>query len=333
MKKIRIGILGAGKIAGTMAKTIQKVGQAELYAVASRERQRAEKFAKQYGGIKAYGSYFELVKDEQIDLIYIATPHSHHYEQARLCLTHGRAVLCEKAFTANAVQAERLISLARDRKLFLMEAMWTRYMPLVDTAKRIINSGILGEIKMITANIGYKIADCERIKRPELAGGALLDLGVYSLNFVLMLWNQKIEKITSDVVMMDSLVDAQESITIKFENGTMAQLFNTVLSNTNCKGILYGEKGRMEIDDILTFQSVTVYDSDGKQTWKETMQDLTVNRYKYEIQECVDVLLNGGTESSKMPLQDSLYVMKILDQLRAEWQMKYPFEKETRTRQ
>ncbi len=180
--KFNVGIMGAGNIAGVMADTLNKMKGVRLYAVASREKVKADVFAGKYGCKKAYGSYEELVTDKKADLIYIATPHSEHFANARLCIEHGKPVLCEKAFTANAAQAEELIKLSEEKGVFLAEAIWTRYMPMLSTIREVLGSGVIGEPKTLTANLGYVIDNVPRLLEPALAGGALLDVGVYTLN-------------------------------------------------------------------------------------------------------------------------------------------------------
>ena len=182
----RIGIIGAGWIADKMAQAIAPLSDIEISAIASRSIEKAQAFAKEHNIPKAYGSYKEMVCDPYIDLVYIATPHSHHYEHSMLCIEHGKHVLVEKAFTANADQAEKLIEAARAKGLFITEAIWTRYMPLSHKVKEIMESGIIGEPRIITATLCYMMEHKERIIRADLCGGALLDLGVYALNFARM---------------------------------------------------------------------------------------------------------------------------------------------------
>ena len=165
----RVGIIGAGHIAALMAETVRRMPDAHLYAIASRSLEKAREFQDKWGVEKAYGSYEELIQDPDVDLIYIATPHSHHYEQVRSCLLHDKAVLCEKTFTANKAQAEDLVALARERKVFLGEAIWTRYMPFSKEIVRLVHSGeLIGRPYMLTANLGYPIEDKERIRKPDL---------------------------------------------------------------------------------------------------------------------------------------------------------------------
>ena len=193
---VKMGILGAGKIAGVMAATLREMDSVECYAVASRDYDKANAFVKQYGFAKAYGSYEEMVKDSEVELVYVATPHSHHYDHIKLCLEHGKHVLCEKAFTLNAKQAEEVFAMAREKGLLLTEAIWTRYIPMRKRLDDVLASGVIGKPYMLTANLAYVVGDKERIVKAELGGGALLDLGVYTLNFASMVFGDDIEKIT-----------------------------------------------------------------------------------------------------------------------------------------
>ena len=188
---MKIGILGAGGIAVQMAKTVAGMKDVENYAVAARSFERAQAFAEKYGFSKAYGSYEEMLADPQVDLVYIATPHSHHYLHAKMCLEAGKNVLCEKAFTVNADQARKLFALAKEKDLLITEAIWTRYMPSRKMIDDIISSGVIGEVTAVTANLNYAISEVERIRKPELAGGALLDVGVYTINFASMVLGDK----------------------------------------------------------------------------------------------------------------------------------------------
>ena len=196
---MRLGILGAGWIAQKMAEALKdKPHGCECHAIGSRSLDKAQAFARTNGIPKAYGSYEELVKDPDIDLIYIATPHSHHYPHTRLAIENGKPCLVEKAFTANTREAEALIDLARSKNLFITEAIWTRYMPLSMKVKELMDSGIIGEPRLLTATLCYMMEDKERILRPELCGGALLDLGVYSLNFARMYFGKDIIRTVSN---------------------------------------------------------------------------------------------------------------------------------------
>ena len=216
---MKLGILGAGGIASTMAKTVAEMKGVEAYAVAARDLERARVFAQKYEVKKAYGSYEEMLADDEVELVYIATPHSHHYLHAKMCLEAGKHVLCEKAFTVNAAQAEKILRLAEEKKLLLTEAIWTRYMPSRDMINKLIEDGVIGEVTSLTANLGYELSQVKRIWNPKLAGGALLDVGIYPLNFASMVLGDDVEETLSSCVKFDSGVDAQNSIILKYKNG------------------------------------------------------------------------------------------------------------------
>lgn len=228
MQKLKLGIIGAGWIAEKMAITIRSIEEVEAYAIASRKLTDAQKFAVKYNFTKAYGSYEELVQDVAVDLVYIATPHSHHYEHARMALLHDKPVLCEKAFTATAPQAEALIKLAEERNIFITEAIWTRYMPFSATIKEIMESGIIGRPVCLSANLAYPVGYKERMQRPELAGGALLDLGVYAINFASMLFSTEIKEITTSCIKIETGVDAHNTITLRFQDDKVAMLYSNM---------------------------------------------------------------------------------------------------------
>ena len=321
---MNIGILGAGKIARKMAFTINNMKDIVLYAVASRDEEKAKAFADEFGIEKFYGNYSELAYDNNIDLIYIATPHSHHYEHALLCLDAGRNVLCEKAFTANAEQAEELINLAESKGLFLGEAIWTRYLPMRFKLDEITESGVIGEISSLTANLGYSIADVERMKKPELAGGALLDLGVYPINFALMAFGNDIEKISSCCVKNEYGVDSHNTIVFNYRDGKTAILHSNMNSATDRRGMIYGSKGRIEFENINNCEGIIVTLNDGTVTRYETPPQIT--GFEYQVEASVKAIRNGRTECDEMPHSEILRVMKIMDSLRAEWGIVYPFE-------
>ena len=322
---MKIGILGAGKIAGTVAATLVQMQEMECVAVASRDLEKAKAFADRFGFRKAYGSYEEMLSDPEVELVYIATPHSHHYEHIMLCLEHGKHSLCEKAFTINADQASRVAEEAEKRGLYLAEAIWTRYMPSRRIINNVLASGVIGTPNTLTANLSYVIHDKERIVRPELAGGALLDIGVYGLNFALMHFGSDIASIGSAVQMTDEGVDAMESITIFYNDGRMAVLTHSIYARSDRKGIIHGDKGYMVVENINNPQSVSVYD----------LQDNLVERYdvpaqisgyEYQFLEAERCIREGKLQSDSMPLSETVYVMDVMDDLRAQWGMVYPQE-------
>lgn len=325
-KKYNIGIIGSGNIAGVMADTIKRMKNVRLYAVASRSKVKADVFAEKYGCKKAYGSYEELASDSKVDLVYIATPHSEHYENAKLCLLNGKPVLCEKAFTANAAQAKELIRISQERRVLLAEAIWTRYMPMLATIREVLGSGIIGEPKTLTANLGYLIERVARLQEPALAGGALLDVGVYTLNFASMIFGDDIETIESSCTYTKTGVDEQNSITIYYKDGRMAVLNSSMISLSDRKGIIYGTKGFAIIENINNYESITVFDPRYKEvaSYKRPRQ---ISGYEYEVEACIKALENGEIECGEMPHSEIIRMMEIMDGLRAKWGIVYPFEK------
>ena len=258
---MKLGILGPGRIARTVAATLVQMPEIECYAVASRNRERAADFAKDFGFEKVYDSYEAMLQDPALELVYIATPHSHHYEQMIQCLEYGKHVICEKAFTMNADQAQKVREIAAQKGLYVAEAIWTRYMPSRKLINDIVASGIVGKVNTLTANLSYNIAYKERIMEPALAGGALLDIGIYGLNFALMHFGSDIERMESTVKLTDTGVDAMETITIFYKDGRMAVLTHSIYCRSDRKGIIHGETGYLVVENINNPQSVSVYDA------------------------------------------------------------------------
>lgn len=322
---MKIGILGAGRIAGTVAATLMQMQEMACIAVASRDLEKAKTFAERFGFRKAYGSYEEMLADPEVELVYIATPHSHHFEHIMLCLRHGKHVLCEKAFTMNADQASRAAEEAERRGLYLAEAIWTRYMPSRRIIDNVLASGAIGTPNTLTANLSYVIHDKERICRPELAGGALLDIGVYGLNFALMHFGTDIASIGSAVQMTDEGVDAMESITIFYNDGRMAVLTHSIYARSDRKGIIHGDKGYMVVENINNPQSVSVYDLNDNLVEHYDVPT-QISGYEYQFLEAERCIRAGKTQAESMPLAETVYVMDVMDDLRAQWGMVYPQE-------
>lgn len=319
--------MGTGKMAGVMAGTIKKMKNVKCHGVASRSEERAQEFAEEFGIKVAYTSYEEMLLDDKIDLIYIATPHSEHYANMKLCIENGKNVLCEKAFTANARQAEEILALAKEKNVFVTEAMWVRYMPMLTTIKGILNSGIIGDPTMLSANLGYLVSDKKRLTDPTLAGGALLDLGVYTLNFAAMMFGKDIEKVDSSCIFTGTGVDASESITITYKDGRMAVLNATMNGVSDRRGVIYGPKGYVAVENINNFASVTVYDTNYKAV-KSVKAPKQITGYEYEVYSCMEAIEKGEKECWEMPHAETLRIMQQMDELRAQWGIVFPFEKE-----
>ena len=324
-QKLKVGILGAGHIARKMAATLQEMKEAELYAVAARELSKAEQFANEFQAREAYGNYEALADDPDIDLIYIATPHSHHFAPARMCLLKGKPVLCEKAFTANAREAEELIRIAQEKRVYLAEAIWTRYMPFSRTIRELTENGIIGKPMMLTASLGYPISQVERIIRPELCGGALYDLGVYPINFALMTFGGDIDKVTSTCVKNEAGVDMQNSITFTYRDGRMAVMQTTAFCASDRQGIVSGDKGYLVIDNINNPQLAVAYNADHQETARYTCPP-QITGFEYQVLEAAEAIRQGAIEPASMPHAETLRVMRMLDSLRQEWGIRFPMD-------
>lgn len=322
---MNVGILGAGNIAGTMARTLNGMKDATAYAVAARDLDRAQSFAKEYQVEKAYGSYEEMLADDKVDLVYIATPHSHHLEHGKLCISYGKPVLCEKSFTANAAQARELLDYAKEKGVFITEAIWTRYMPSRKIITDIIESGELGDVHMLSANLGYRLIDKERLINPELAGGALLDVGVYPLNFASMFFGNDIENITSSCVKFETGVDGQAGMILTYKDGRMATLHTGMYAASEQYGIICGSKGYLIAYNINNINKIDVFSSDRKLIRTIEVPE-QITGYEYEVEACMKALAEGKTECEEMPHSETIRMMEWMDTLRGQWGIRYPFE-------
>lgn len=324
---MNIAILGAGNIAGVMATTLQPLKGVTCYAVAARDKERAQVFADKFGFAKAYGSYKDMLEDPEVQLVYIATPHSHHYEHIRMCLDHGKHVLCEKAFCANARQAEEVLRLAESKGLLLTEAMWIRYMPMAKKIVEVVNSGVIGHPTSLAANLGYPLEHSERLRKLSLCGGALLDLGVYVLNFATMIFGNEIESMAANCVKYRSGVDAQETIMLTYRDGKMATLYATMLAQTDRRGFIHGTNGYIEIENINNFETIKVYNLE-RRVVAEYAAPMQVTGYEYEIMSAMKAIEEGQIECQEMTHFDTLFIMQLMDSIRAAWSIKFPYEVE-----
>lgn len=322
---MNIGILGAGDIARKMSRTVNAMEGVTLAAVGSRSAEKAQQFAAEFGIPRAYGSYEELAADSTLDLIYVATPHSRHYEDALMCLNSGRNVLCEKPFTVNEKQAAELISLAKERGLFVGEAMWTRFLPMRFKLDEILKSGVIGEVSSLTANLGYAIFHVQRLKDPSLAGGALLDLGVYTINFALMVFaGEDVVKLTSECVKNEYGVDSHNTIILNFTHGKTAILHSNMCSNTDNRGMIYGTNGRIEFINTNNCEGIIVTLNDGTVTRYEAPPQIT--GFEYQVQAALEAIREGSSEAAAHPHSEILRTMRVMDECRREWGIAYPFE-------
>ncbi|NEG55850.1 Gfo/Idh/MocA family protein [Bifidobacterium platyrrhinorum] len=336
-EKVNVAILGAGSIANTMATTLVKMAADERYAgwihpyaVAARDYGRAEDFRAKYGFDKAYGSYEELAEDPMVDLVYIATPHNFHAEQAILCLKAGRNVLVEKAFTANTAQARELLAVADETGLLATEAIWTRYQPSRRIINELIASGELGDVRAVRAELSYEPHGRDRITNPDLAGGALLDVGVYSLNFIDMAvgadHGRSVARFDTTMVPFDTGVDASNSTTLVYDDGLMAVATSSRAAASDRSGVICGTKGYAVVDNINNPLHVDVYGLDHEPVRRIDMP-AQLTGYEYEVAAAANAILDGRGECPEMPRADTLRIMELMDEIRGRWGLVYPFER------
>ena len=328
MKTMRVGYIGAGNISGQMAETIARMGEVENYAVAARDPERAREFAGRWGFSRAYGSYEELLADPDVDLVYVALPHSHHHRWTIAALEAGHHVLCEKAFAANERQAREMVECARERGLLLAEAIWTRYMPSRKMIDKIVSSGEIGEVTTVAANLGYRVDGNARMTDPALAGGALLDLTVYPLNFASMVLGNKIRRIVASMVPAATGVDGQDNVMIEYESGQMASLFSTMYAMTDREGQILGTKGFVTVENINNPQVIRVYASDGltRELTREIAVPEQITGYEYELLSCKRAIEAGALECPEMPHAETLELMRQMDEIRRQFGVVFPFE-------
>ncbi|MCM1055564.1 MAG: Gfo/Idh/MocA family oxidoreductase [Bacteroides sp.] len=321
---IKVGILGLGGIARKMADTVNRTEGAVLYAAASRSAEKAENFAKDFGAEKAYGSYEEMAEDGAVDLIYIATPHAFHAENALMCLGHGKHVLVEKPLAANAEQALKVFALAKEKGLFAGEAMWSRYQPIRKKLDEIIKSGAIGEVTCVTAFTGGAMTGVKRLTEPELAGGALLDVGIYPLNFASMIIDEPVVRVDTSAVLSGKGVDLQNSFVLSYGSGKMAVLGSSMVSEMDSRGVVYGTEGRIEAEFIIDIVKLTVYGGKGAEVIQRPPQ---ITGFEYELTSAIRAIEAGKIQPDEMPHSETVKMMRIMDGLRSRWGVVYPFEK------
>ena len=324
---LRVGIIGTGWIAEKAAITLRGLKDCEAYAVGSRTPEKAEAFARQWGIGKAYGSYAALMADPDVDLVYVGTPHSHHYDVTREALLAGKPCLVEKAFMANRREAQEIIDLAHERRVFLAEAIWTRYQPVVATVRELIANGRIGTPRLLTATLGYSMGDKPRIMRADLCGGALLDLGVYALNFVRMFFPADIVSIDSQCVKSATGMDLTNAITLVLADGMLCNLQSSAACVGDNIGVIAGTDGNLIIDNINNPQTVTVNGPD--RTYVETIRvPEQITGYEYQFSACRQALIDGLLEPLEMPHKETLYIMELMDGLRQKWDVRYPMDRD-----
>ena len=325
MSTFNWGILGPGGIARAFATDLKSLAGHTVAAVGSRTLSNAEEFVSTFGG-KAYGSYEELVADESVDAIYVATPHPAHKENVIAALNAGKPVLCEKPFAVNAQEAQEMVAAAVANNVALMEAMWSRFLPHYAQVRQIVASGILGKILTVHADHGQRLADqnIPRLVDPLLAGGALLDLGIYPVSFAHMVLGNP-TKITASGVLTDRGVDGQTSMIFDYASGAQAILNTTMLEQTPCRAVVAGVNGWLEIDRVFyapTSMRVTLFDG----TVKQYPNTYVGHGIREQAEEFKQLVLSGKQENELLNWKDTVDIMKSLDTVRSQIGLAYPFE-------
>lgn len=323
---MRVGFLGAGAHAANMAYTMSNMKDTvELYAVAARDLERAKQFGDKYGFEKAYGSYEDMLSDEKVELVYISTTIAMHYDHIKMSLEHGKHVLCEKGFVLNKKQAGEVFAIAEEKGLLLTEAIWTRYMPSRRMIDEIIESGIIGNVTSLNANLGYSLAHIERLQDINLGGGTVLDLTIYTLNFACMAFKEEVESIHAACTKTERGVDGQNSVALIFKNGKIAHLFSSFVVQTDRRGILYGDKGYIEVQNINNCEKITAYNLE-RQVILEKEVPKQISGLEYEVLSCEKAIREGRIECPEMPHSESLRMMGIMDEIRRQLGVVYPQE-------
>ncbi len=327
MKTIRWGILGTGGIARKFADGLALIPDASLTAVGSRTLSAAEAFGSAYKIPHRHGSYKALMEDSDVDVIYVATVHPLHCENSLGCLSAGKAVLCEKPFTINTGEAEKVVALARQKRLFLMEAMWTRYFPAFVKIRSLLAEGALGEVRQVQADFGMKpeFNPKSRLFDPALGGGALLDLGVYPVSLASMVFGEVPRRILSAATLGSTGVDEQSAAVMEYSAGRLAVVSCSLRYASPQEAHILGTNGRIRIHRPWWYADTITLTRQGRED--ETIRLPYIgNGYAHEAMEVMDCLRGGRLESDVMPLDETLHIMQTLDAIRTEWGFKYPGE-------
>ena len=320
---MNVGIIGAGHIAEKAARTLAAMDDMQCLAIGSRSLEKAQAFAGRFGIPRAYGSYADLLEDPEIELVYIAVPHSCHFPVTRDAILAGKPCLVEKSFMLNAVEAATILALAREKGVFVAEAIWPRYLPVKSMAQEILSSGIIGQPRMITATLAYDVSDKERVLEPSLGGGALLDLGVYPLTFVRIYADAPVSQINTTCIKAPSGVDASEQISLVLENGMLASLQASAWCQGDNQGVIAGTDGYLVFDDIINPTCLRVCRK-RHIVEKEIPVPEQITGFEYQFRACKRAIEAGLLETPEMPHAEILYVMHLMDRLRAEWGVRFP---------
>lgn len=320
---MRIGFLGCGKMAHVMATVLSSHKEFELYGCAARDFVRAKQFQEEFNFLNAYHSYEEMVKDKNIDVIYISTVTKTHFDNINLCLLNKKNVLCEKPFCVNAKETAKVIDLAKKNNVFLGEAIWTRFLPSRKKVDELISSGIIGKPYYYASSIGYHIDDRERMQ-DAIGGGVLLDCGVYPINFTLMFEKDYPFDISAKTVLSSTGVDEYDSIILRFKNGSDASIYCSMKSNIDCSAYIYGDKGYIKLDHVNYPTKIEVFSNDRPPVVNDVFNyNNTLDGYVYQWLEVEEMLKQKKIEFDSMPLKETLAIMTLLDEIRSKAGIKF----------
>ena len=325
---IKWGILGTGRISRAFAEGLKSVSNGVLHGVASRDYNRSKAYADEWNVPLAFENYLQMAESEAIDAVYVATPHTQHAENSILCLKHGKAVLCEKPFAVNRRQVSEMVAQASKSNVLLMEGMWSRFPPLMKELRKVLSSGEIGEVRTLHADFGFKPKTREpegRLLNPELAGGSLLDVGIYPLSLASMIMG-KPKSFVSDWNRGSTGVDEQASCILKYDNGSMALLHSSLESETRQEAFSSGTEGNIRIHKQCWKPQKMTITSRLSQKEKIVERPFVGNGFNYEAEFFGKLLLEGKTDNEIMSLEESLAIMSLLDQIRDSWGLRYPFE-------
>ncbi|HEX2925466.1 MAG TPA: Gfo/Idh/MocA family oxidoreductase [Ruminiclostridium sp.] len=318
---VRYGIIGLGGIANRFAGVLKTDEGSELTAVASSNRERAAAFALKYNAKKVCDSYLDLIRDKDVDAVYIALTHNFHYEIVKKCLENGKAVICEKPLVTNKKDAEELAALSREKKVLLMEAMWTRFLPPVQKAKEWVSAGKIGDVRLIDAAFCFNAPfDPEsRIFNPKLAGGGLYDTGVYVIEFTTGILGEDPEKVSGLATICETGVDDFAVINMSFRSGALAMLSCGTRANAGKDARIYGTKGSIVVYEFFTSRKCELYDN--KNNLVETFEDNFEDGFIFQIRHFNKLFQSGKLESDIIPLKDTIVCAGIFDQLLKQWKI------------
>jgi predicted dehydrogenase len=325
-ERIRWGILGCGNIAETFARALVTMPEAQLVAVASRTKNKARDFAEKFKLTKWFRTYEELLQDQKIDVVYIATTHNFHFDNIMLCLNYGKHVLCEKPLTLNEKSAREAFKAAKRKNLFLMEALWTRFLPATIALEKKLKEEVIGDIYKVGADfwIDVPFNQNHRLYNKKLAGGALLDLGIYPLNFADIVFKAPPTGIASKAVLGKTGVDEASYYLLEYKGGRVAELSSSSRSFVPHTGLIVGSAGYIEVPNFFHPQEFTIVSARGKK--QRINAPHRVNGYVDEAEEVMRCIRGGQIESPLMPASKTLEILKLMDTIRAQWKLKYQGE-------